>query len=227
MNKILAISGKKGSGKSTFTNYICSLKFGHLNFNVSDGHIYYLGKKREARQDLIGYEKTLFIHSLADNLKHIMMNVLLLSPQQCYGSEEQKNQPTKYRWEDMPLRIEGKNGYMSTRELMQYVGTELFRRMKHGIWTRASIHKIQEVGSSLSIIDDCRFPDEVEIVQENGGKVIRLTRNVYHDNHTSETELDHDKLDWAKFDAVIDNQNMNIEESCRELNRILREWKYI
>jgi hypothetical protein len=46
-----------------------------------------------------------------------------------------------------------------------------------------------------------------------GGKVVRLTRNIHgDDSHSSEKALDIQNFDWSKFDIIIDNQNMDINQ---------------
>ena len=75
----------------------------------------------------------------------------------------------------------------------------------------------------MALVGDCRFPDEVEAVQQAGGKVIRLTRSLHEDSHVSETALD----THEGFDAVIDNQDMTIEEQSKALLNTLGEWGWL
>jgi len=72
-------------------------------------------------------------------------------------------------------------------------------------------------GSPIAVIGDCRFLNEAEAIKKAGGKVIRLTRSIYESNHQSEVDLDN----YTNFDAVIDNQNMSIDQSCEEFMKIL------
>ena len=65
----------------------------------------------------------------------------------------------------------------------------------------------------LAVIDDCRYPNEAEAIQIAGGKVIRLTRSNYKDSQKSESAFDED----CEFDAVIDNQDMSIQETHTEI----------
>ncbi len=107
-----------------------------------------------------------------------------------------------------------KPGLMTAREVMQFVGSEIFRKMYNNVWVDALIRRIQQENSLLALISDCRFPNEVQGVLDAGGQVIRLTKDVFagKDTHQSETALDRDKFDWSRFSAVIDNHNMNINE---------------
>lgn len=118
-------------------------------------------------------------------------------------------------------------GVMTGREVMQFAGTEIFRKMYSKVWSNGTINRIKEFGSNMSVITDCRFPDEVKAVQDNGGKVIRFTRNPNPgDNHLSETSLDKENYDWDKFDAIIDNENMTISQQNESVYQVLCQWEW-
>jgi hypothetical protein len=72
---IIALSGRKNAGKNTAA-------FGIKNYFDNDDEF--------------------FECSFADDLKEFCINVLGLRHEQCYGSEEEKNSPTKYLWDDVP-----------------------------------------------------------------------------------------------------------------------------
>ena len=94
-------------------------------------------------------------------------------------------------------------------------------------WVQATLRDIDLDNPCLAIIYDCRFPNEVEGVQEARGKVLRLTRQISRDEHPSETLLDKDKYDWRKFDYVLDNQNMSIDEQNGYVLQKITEWGYL
>lgn len=187
---------------------------------------------RDFRRDT-GLDESVRLYSFADSLKQdICIKILGLSWEQCYGTDEQKNSITHLKWENMPGVVSPKfedkygntayewnlyphePGPMTAREVMQFVGTELFRKMYADVWANATINKIKEGAPLAAIITDCRFPNEVEAVKGAGGKVMRFTRDPYkgQDQHESEGALDPDKFDWKKFDWVVDNANMNLLE---------------
>lgn len=284
MTKILALSGRKQSGKNTSFNYLLGITmlklsivreqiavtpegqlwisdiFGDQNnrgiFDI-DRHIPEMEVFRE--ETIYPYIKN---YSFADALKKdVCMNILGLTYEQCYGTDEQKNSVVPHLlWENMPgvitelpkesyreddpiEYIKGRlgdyyaiwnnqifhsPGPMTAREVMQYVGTEVFRKMWGDVWAQACVNKIQRDGSLFAIITDCRFPNEVEMVQKAGGKVVRFTRGSNSkDMHDSEASLDKNKFDWNRFDAVIDNENMSIGEQNDALSELLREWNWI
>jgi hypothetical protein len=144
------------------------------------------------------------IYNFADPLKtDICINILGLTYDQCYGDDISKNQFTEVYWEGNRL---------TAREVMQFVGTDIFRKMKTDVWSEATIKKIQTEKVPLAVIADCRFPNEVEAVRGVGGLVIKLTRNPYNSQHSSETALDDINYSSRNFDFIINNENMSIDE---------------
>lgn len=121
-------------------------------------------------------------------------------------------------------------GPMTGREVMQYVGTELFRRMYGDVWADSCIRRINREQPLFAVITDCRFPNEVEAIQKAGGRVVRLTRGAQSkDNHPSETALDPENFDWNKFDAILDNSGPDgsIGNQNRMLLQMLSQWGWI
>jgi hypothetical protein len=75
----------------------------------------------------------------------------------------------------------------------------------------------------LAVIDDCRFPDEIEAIQDAGGKVIYLTRSNFTDGHASESALDN----FSGFDALIDNADLSIHETNIKIIECLDHWGWL
>ena len=168
------------------------------------------------------------IYSFADSLKQdVCIDLLGLTYEQCYGTDDQKNSFTNLNWKNMPCKP-GHSltsyGEMTAREVMQYVGTDIFRKMYNNVWVDATINRINRENTGVALICDCRFPNEVEGVQKAGGTVIRQTRTPFpEDSHYSETALDPENFDWSKFDTILDNQNMNIDEQCIAVEAIVTD----
>jgi hypothetical protein len=163
----------------------------------------------------LGEDRFVKIYNFADPLKQeICINILGLTHQQCYGEDADKNTETDISWE-------GKN--LTAREVMQFVGTDLFRKMKNDVWTSATINKINNEKPDLAIIADCRFPNEVEAIQAVGGLVIKLTRNPYNSDHPSETALDPEKYSVWKFDSFVQNDRLNIFQQSELIVAFLKE----
>lgn len=119
MTKIIAIAGRKQSGKSTSCDFIKS-KLNSIDPNLSAK-----------------------IYSFADPLKQdICMNILGLTYDQCYGSDDDKNTLTTLLWTDMPgynPSASSLKGYMTARQVMEFVGTNIFRMMKDSVWVDATL----------------------------------------------------------------------------------------
>ena len=204
MTYILSFSGRKQSGKSTSADYIISL--------INEHHI----MLRENRYEL---NMSCKIYSFADPLKQdICINILGLTYDQCYGSDDDKNTMTDLWWDGVQL---------TAREAMEIIGTKIFRALKTNVWADATINKIKKENVDLAIISDCRFPNEVESVKNSGGINIRLDLDPFHSNSISENSLDQDVYDWSNFDIIIKNSKMTIEEKNREITRFLYDYNIL
>lgn len=238
--KIIAFSGKKQSGKSTcsnfiFANYLCHIpeisaagidEYGRLEFekdnSISTFDVFdYYHRVENLDPEISKYvdqlSSVIKIYSFADILKkQICIDILGLKHQQCYGSDDEKNSLTD-------LSYNGKS--LTGREVMQIVGTDFFRSISIDIWPKSTIAHIQKEAPAIAIINDCRFPNEVEYVKKNNGIVIRLNRSLnQEEEHESEKILDRDNYDWNNFDYIIENQEMTIEEQCQSVVQIMKEF---
>ena len=204
MTYILSFSGRKQSGKSTSADYITSL--------INEYHI----MLRENRHEL---NMSCKIYSFADPLKQdICINILGLTYDQCYGSDDDKNTMTDLWWDGVQL---------TARQAMEIIGTKIFRALKTNVWVDATINKIKKENVDLAIISDCRFPNEVEAVKNSGGLNIRLESDPFHSDAISENSLDQDVYDWSNFDLIIKNSKMTIEEKNKEILRFLYDYNII
>jgi hypothetical protein len=112
-------------------------------------------------------------------------------------------------------------------QLLQVVGTDWVRTVWPDCWLSHYKHTIEEYNKAkypvCVLTSDVRFPNEVHLIQDLGGKVIRFTRTTQEGTrnamHASEVALD----SFDGFDAVIDNNNMNIEQQNKALDDLLAE----
>lgn len=201
MTKILAFSGRKQSGKSTGASYVHDLIYDSTKLTSK-------------------------IYSFADPLKQdICMNILGLTYDQCYGSDNDKNSLTDLSWEDIPAydinyanRYSGK---MTAREVMEVIGTNIFRKIKNNVWVNATLSLIQRDNFDVAIIADCRFPNEVDAILDIGGLVIRVTKDPFKSTSDAEIALDQDNYDWQKFSLVIDNSYLKMAEKNALIQQFL------
>jgi hypothetical protein len=245
MAKIVGISGRKQSGKNTVANFINGtvlidremvmdffinddgqLAIKTVNSTGEEGYgIFDVTRKDSAfveyaEKELWPYAK---VYHFADYLKDLSINLFGLNPQGVYGTDQQKNELTNIKWENMPF-ITKKGGYMTNREFLEQFGTKVVRKIRTDAWVAATINKINYENSQLAIIPDVRFPNEVEAIKASGGIVIRLARNLHNSDVECETVLDKDNFDWSNFDAVIDNTDYTIEKLCDELTSLKSLW---
>jgi len=187
---IIAFAGRKQSGKTTACEFTANVFSQTTQQNSA-------------------------IYNFADPLKKMCIDIFGLTYEQCYGTDDQKNEYVNCKWPDS-------EEVMSAREVMQYVGTNVFRKMQHNVWSEATIRKIKDENLPLALIADCRFPNEVEAVRGAGGLVVKLHRNIYNSSHESETALDEDRYDHGNFDMIIDNSNLSIADKNKLIYDFLK-----
>ena len=124
MTRIIGISGKKQSGKSTSANWLHGLVLkdqglvedfnvdanGKLAIETFDQSrvkgwgVFDVGRKDDAFVEYAEEEMWPHVkmYSFADTLKSLAVHLFGLRPEQVYGSEEDKNSLTQFMWEDMP-----------------------------------------------------------------------------------------------------------------------------
>ena len=253
MTKILGLSGKKSSGKNTAANWIigqqmCAIDLvSYVKINAKGQLVVPAmidGELREGvfdptssdpavRQMLSHYIwPVVKLYSFADVLKMSVCAILGLDERSVNGTNDEKNALTKYEWIDFKQFVtqETKKNVtdwlakMSGREILQVVGTDIFRRVDYDVWVNACLRQIEFDKPELAIVTDCRFPNEVNGIQKAGGKVVRFTRAPFADGdqHKSETALDN----YDKFDATIDNATMSIEQQNEAVTKLLTEWGF-
>ena len=190
MNKkpiFIGFSGKKQVGKTTATQMITE-KLCRNGFCIAE-------------------------YAFADPLKQICIDLLGLAREDVYGDEEAKNKPTHILWRNLPGEIRQiysqiipayrgydlyalRDGYllregpMTVREVLQVLGTDIFRRIYPSIWAEAPFKKTW-LETDFVIVSDVRFPNEKEAIENHGGIVIRILRETnIRDEHESEKALD-------------------------------------
>lgn len=249
---IICISAKKRGGKNTAANFIAGTyllktrrithfrldEFGLLHCNANS-HEFML---KEGEFNKTFNDSGVKIYSFADVLKEFCIDVFGLTYEQCYGTEEQKNSLTNIEWWNVPLpqyrflfakqeideiRLSNiklyKSDKLTARQLLQYVGTDMVRKMCDKAWVNATINKINKEKPKLAIISDARFKNEIEGINNIGGKTIRLLRDVCEkDSHESEKALDDFPLET--YTLVIDNQNMSISQQSAALSPYVDKW---
>lgn len=160
-------------------------------------------------------------YAFADSLKHICRVLFGLTPEQCYGTDSEKNQEVA-RWEIFSEEIrakykKNKMSALSARQILQVFGTDICRRFLYpNIWVDCLLRQIEESKANVILITDIRFQNEVEAIQGVGGKVIRIYRDMPDtgDLHASEQELV--SIPDDKFDHVIPKEKNTTLDVLRQ-----------
>ncbi len=199
--KIFGLSGTKQVGKSSMARFI---------------------------RELLPFMKVEEM-ALAEPLKEFCINFFSVPRENVYGTDEQKNQQV-FDWSLVSQDIRWKykkEPYdpMSARELLQVIGTDIFRRgFNENIWVWLLQRRIAQSKADIVIISDVRFKNEMEAINEMGGKIVRILRNHSIANsliHASETALDdvpNDKFDYV----ILPEQNTDLPILRESTVRILK-----
>lgn len=149
-------------------------------------------------------EKFQFIEkSFAEPLKKTCGELFMLSDEQMFGSQAQKETPDP-RWFDC-----------TPRKMFQFVGTDLLRdnmeKIMPGIGKNIFTHRFkmwyeEEMKKNPNlrvVVSDVRFQNEIDFIQSLGGVVIKINRPsvLTNDMHPSEMELQ----SITTFDRLINN----------------------
>jgi len=240
MTQIIGIAGRKQSGKNTACNFILATKIAELGIAKSSR----LNKQGEIEitdifnesvsgQDWFSFMmpyvdvdklfnnelgKFIRLYSFADKLKRMSIDILGLKEEQVFGTDKQKNTLTHMQWENMPGNEPQvhPSGPMTGREVLQHLGTDIFRSMYKNVWVDACLRQIQTDASEIALISDVRFENEIKAIHAQKGFVIGLTRNPYNksDKHASETQIE---KCLELCDAVIDNDQLSIPEQNKQI----------
>ena len=235
MTKILGFAGKKQSGKNTCCNFLQMLKFHEYGVcknaslneqgqilvsdlfgeKVSGSDWIPLTEEYVDISQLLESFRPCKIYAFADVLKEFSVDVLGLEYNQVYGTNEEKNSPTHLLWENMPI---GNNkGPMTGREILQYFGSDICRKMYENIWFDACIRRIRKDNPELALISDVIFPNEIKGVQNEGGVVFGLPRDIVNgkDTHSSE------QVDLSLCDYLLPKGD--IDTTTKALYKIIIE----
>jgi len=180
MSKILVFTGKKARGKTTAANYVMKALDGKCKL-----------------QKL----------SFATPLKDLCIEILGLKPEQCYTTDPAaKETDTPWDWQELSYDLREKfkkyAGPVKARELLQIIGTDLFREsFCQNIWVKAAMHMTRSCDADVILFDDARFPNEIAALRNEGAIIVRMVRDMPEDNdeHPSERALDDYPLDNYKY----------------------------
>lgn len=181
----IGISGLAGSGKDSSIMLIMKL----WNMTVS-----VLGPEKFATSDvcrILNNELHFDSFHLADPLKEIA-EIMGFTYDQVHD-QNLKGVPDEF-WKITP------------REFLQMCGTEMFRKVwRDDVWVQLARKRIKALRDSIAndesrhviaFIPDVRFPNEADMIKNEGGIMIRVARaGIQEMNHASENQVKNLRVD--------------------------------
>jgi len=205
MARFITLAGKKQVGKDTSAKMLSDV--------LSETH-----------------SGNIFIVHFADALKKAC-NVIFGISLEDMETEEGKQKLTHVRWphlNDNPgftdnWMPDSNGAFMTVREVLQFVGTELFRnQMDPDVWLN-SVFMQPWQESDVVIIADARFPNEAALGRKHG-VLINVSRDtgLGGDSHVSESALD----EFDDYHYRVDN-NSSFKELEMHLSAILMQNQFV
>lgn len=119
---------------------------------------------------------------------------------------------------------------LTPRQMLQLAGTDALRNKVHqNIWVVPVKRKIKKhIQEDKSVVvSDVRFINEIEMIKNLGGKVIRVDRQnpeqiVGFEKHSSEIELEN----YNDWDYIIDN-NKTFQDLYKQIDQLIYKIKNI
>jgi len=164
MTAFIALSGKKQVGKDTATQVM--------------------------RAILEANGKRVAVTAFAESLKSMCIDILGLKRELVYGTNDDKDTPCHILWDRFSIDVRLKysnerfededgppidlprNGPMTVREVLQVMGTDIFRAIEDDVWARAPFNKDWS-NYDVVFLTDCRFPNEKRVIEDHHGVIIR------------------------------------------------------
>lgn len=227
MTQFITLAGRKQVGKDSSAEIIKALLvYDSFSFYLKEGEIE-LGGATINDQGRAMMNKVHIVH-FADALKKAC-NIIFGIPLEDMETEGGKQKLTKVRWpipiydDDLVDFVTGftpnpQGEFMTVREVLQFVGTDLFRnQMDPDTWLN-SIFMQPWIEDDIVIIADARFPNEVTLGRKNG-LLIRIERStgLVDDGHKSENALDH----YSDYHHTVDN-NQSVDHLVEQLTAIIK-----
>jgi hypothetical protein len=108
---------------------------------------------------------------------------------------------------------------VTVRRILQWWGTEYRRAQDADYWTKAWGRKVEQLDLKKVhvLVDDVRFMNELNVIKEHGGLVVKIERPGFDgaNNHTSETALD----EYRNWDKVLLN-NGTLDEFKAQIEKL-------
>lgn len=166
----------------------------------------------------------------ADQLKLTCANLFQLDYKKITGTNAQKQELCDITWGNIYKTLSSSNvknikkiygqqepeSLLTNRQFMEIFGTLVCREIKEDCHVLSAYNRIKLMDSEIVINTDCRFYNEFCIFEKDPDVIkIRLLRDTEKSNAPSERGLD--GVDESRFDLVIDNRDMSMQEKNNKI----------
>ncbi len=179
----------------------------------------FLAKKRHGKDTAsdhlvgnYGFKKV----ALADPLKESISILFGFDDEQLYGGKKE---------------VVDKNWKVTPRKVMQYLGTDIFRKdinniipwIEDNFWMNSLkvkyLNALKENPNTKFAVADVRFQNEVDIIHELGGIVIKIVRPGYNTGDSHESESSINKIE--NYDYLIENSG-TLEDFYNKIDKLYK-----
>lgn len=218
---IIAVAGKKQSGKGSFTKMLI--------------------------EKLTNHSTVVKEFSFADILKTFLIKTSILTYKQAYGNEEDRASLTNVAIKNIPLtalefyidKESKEQEYLNAREVMQFFGTNIMRKIFHeDVWVNATISDIHSWMDTptrypIAILSDTRFKNELSIVKKSikpRGITVYISRTnnpTAGDSHISENDINPKLCDFHFTANTLDELDALANEFVKEIQIMIKNRKEV
>jgi hypothetical protein len=110
-------------------------------------------------------------------------------------------------------------GPMTIREVLQFMGTEIFRKMYDTVWVDALIRRIEKDKPQLALVCDVRFDNEIVLLKKAGAIILGLERDIFKSKDTHASE----QVNLQLCNKIIQNGHLSIGDQNKEIYIALQQ----
>ena len=167
---IIGFAGRKRAGKTSLSKYLTEKHNGTI-VTVADA-------LKHLCCDLLGFDTIEELNTYKDKGTSWSFNKVKEAPQwakiiceQVFGGY------TDEQYSEIVELLNGIYAY-NVRELLQFIGTDIIRKFKPNWHVDKMVEAINNATTDLVCVDDVRFPNEREAIENLGGQVFFIMRQI-------------------------------------------------